>query len=59
MGAVSIGEEIISLQGPGMVEAIFDIHVLGWGRVEGIDPAILIDIVDEFVHVLVPAVHSF
>jgi len=54
-GAVRIGEEVVGLQRPGVVEGVLGVHVrLGRG-VQGVHAAVQVDVVDQLVHVLVPA----
>ena len=51
--AVSIWEEIIGLERPRVVVGVLCSHVLGWSGIEGVDAAILIEVVDQLVHVFV------
>lgn len=51
--AVSIREEVISLERPRVVVAVLDGHILCGSGVEGIDATILIQVVDQLIHVLV------
>ena len=52
-GAVCIGEEVICLERPRVVVLMLDSHILSGSGIESIDAAILIDVVNQLVHILI------
>ncbi len=52
---VCIWEKVIRLEGPGVVVGMLCSSVGRWSGVEHIEAAILVHIVDQLVHIFVPA----